>query len=217
MTDPPSNTILRASPAQKSPRHRGVAGRLFKAGRFSLSVWMKLHRTLLASLAGLLAAAILVVAVVSFRMDVTSNPASKAPDVAFQNGADYTGINVAGFATVTLGASGTSATLALSGIAGVAQTSLANILKLSDGSATVPYTVSLARSAAPNAAITSFQVTVKNGASTLLTWDAVASATSSSFTLPVSTSLDISILVVVADGTAAGSLGSFAMQFTLAP
>jgi hypothetical protein len=77
--------------------------------------------------------------------------------------------------------------------------------------------VTLARSTTLNAAITSFTVTVKNGATTLLTWDAVSAATSSSFTLPVSTVLDISIVLVVADGTAAGSLGSFGMQFSLAP
>jgi hypothetical protein len=199
-----------ASPAK--PLAKPVA----HAARRGLMAWMRLHKVASVAISLLLVAGI-AAAVVTIRQDVTATTSSKSPLVIFQNGADYAGINTAGFATLSFGTSATSATLALSGIPGAAQTSLGNVLKLNNQDATHPESVTLARSTTLNAAITSFTVTVKNGATTLLTWDAVSAATSSSFTLPVSTVLDISIVLVVADGTAAGSLGSFGMQFSLAP
>lgn len=197
----------------KSPSRKELVAALQRPPARS---WLRRHRSL-AALGVLLVIAVAVVAVVTIRQDVTTTPSSKTPLVIFQNGADYTSINTAGFATITLGTSATSATLALSGIPGAAQTSLTNVLKLNNQDATHPEAVTLARSTTLNVAVTSFIVTVKNGATTLLTWDAATTATSSSFTLPVSTVLDISIVVVVTDGTAAGSLGSFGMQFSLAP
>jgi hypothetical protein len=179
--------------------------------------WMRLHKAASITLCTLLSVAIVAVAVVTILQNVTTNPSAKTPLVQFQNGADYTSINTAGFATLTLGTSGASATLALSGVSGAASVALGNVLKLNNLDAVHPESVTLSRSATPNAAITSFLVTVKNGASTLATWDAVAAASSSAFTLPVSTALDISITVVITDGTAAGALGSFAMQFSMAP
>ncbi len=204
-----------AAPTRPAPA-RGPAPTDAKP-RKGLGAWIRLHKVASIAIVSLLLVAGLVAAVVSIRQDVTATTSSKAPLVIFQNGADYASINTAGFATLTLGTSATSATLALSGIPGAAQTSLGNILKLNNQDATHPESVTLGRSTTLNAAITSFVVTVKNGASTLATWDAVSAASSSSFTLPVSTVLDITIVLVVTDGTAAGSLGSFGMQFTLAP
>jgi hypothetical protein len=143
---------------------------------------------------------------------VAVSPLSKTPEVLFQNGTDYAALNTAGYATVVLGASGTSASLSVSGIPGATSTTLGKVLKLTDTHVTNAYTVTLSRNAAPDAAITSFIVTVKNGATTLATWDAVASATSASFALAVSTSLDISVTLTIADGTAAGAVGSFSID-----
>ncbi len=158
-----------------------------------------------------------VTAALTIRQDVTTNPSAVAPDVVFQSGTDYAGINTAGFATLTLGTSGASATLALSGVPGAASVSLGNVMKLNNQDATQAYTVTLARSTTLDTDITSFVVTIKNGASTLLTWDAATTATSSSFTAPAATALDISISLVIADGVAAGAQGSFGMQFSLVP
>ncbi|MEA3202692.1 MAG: hypothetical protein QOI63_358 [Thermoplasmata archaeon] len=146
---------------------------------------------------------------------VAVSPISKTPDVLFQNGTDYAALNTAGYATVVLGTSGTTAALSVSGIPGATSTALGKVLKITDTHVTNAYTVTLSRSAAPNAAITSFIVTVKNGATTLATWDAVASATSASFALAVSTSLDISVTLAIADGTAAGAVGSFSIDASI--
>lgn len=151
------------------------------------------------------------------RQDITTQPAAVAPDVLFQQGSDYAGINAAGFATLTLGSSGTSATLAVSGVPGAALVSLGNVLKINNQDTSQAYTVTLARSTTPNAAVNDFTITVKNGATTLVTWNAVSAAQSSSFALPANTALDVSIQVGVVDGTAVGSLGSFTVQASMVP
>lgn len=179
--------------------------------------WVARHKVLSVFLVlGLLTTTVGLAALL-IRQDVTTNPSTTAPDVKFLTGTDYTAINAAGFATVTLGTSGASATLALSGVSGAALVTLGNVMKIQNTDASVPYDVTLARSASLNAAITSFVVTIKDGGTTLLTWDAVSAATSSSFNLAVSKTLDISVAIVVTDGTAAGALGSFGMQFSLTP
>lgn len=200
--------------SQAKPIHPVLPARVRKPG---FAAWMRAHKVAAVSLWTLLSVAVAAVAVVTILQNVTTQPSAKAPLVVFQNGADYTSINAAGFATLTLGTSGASATLALSGVSGAASVSLGNVLKLNNQDATHPEAVTLIRSAAPNAAITSFLVTVKNGASTLATWDAATTASSSAFTLPISTALDISVTVVITDGTAAGALGSFSMEFSMAP
>jgi hypothetical protein len=175
------------------------------------------HKWAAVAVSGLVVVAAAVTAAVLVRQDITTNPAAAAPDVRFETGTDYTAINTAGFATLTLGTSGASATLAISGIAGAALTSLTNVAQIHNTDATQAYTVTFARSATPNAAITDFTVTVKNGGTTMLTWNAVSAATSSSFTLAASADWDISVQLAVTDGTAAGSLGSFTMQASLVP
>jgi hypothetical protein len=182
-----------------------------------LVAWMRVHKAASVSLATVLVVAVSAAAILAILQNVTTTPSAKAPLAVFQNGADYVAINAAGFATVTLGSSGASATLALSGVSGAASVTLGNVLKLNNQDATHPETVTLVRSAAPNAAITSFLVTVKNGATQLVSWDAATTASSSSFTLPVSTAVDINITLVITDGTAAGALGSFAMEFSMTP
>lgn len=202
----------RVSPAQPVQAAKPVASRPPRPRR-----WVSRHKILTAFLAlGLLGASVGIAALL-IRQDLTTSPSTTAPDVKFLTGTDYTAINTAGFATVTLGTSGASATLALSGVSGAALVTLGNVMKLQNTDATVPYDVTLARSASLNAAITSFVVTIKDGGTTLLTWDAVSAATSSSFNLAVSKTLDITVALVVTDGTAAGALGSFGMQFSLTP
>jgi hypothetical protein len=182
-----------------------------------LVAWIRVHKAASVSLATVLVVAVSAAAILAILQNVTTTPSAKAPLAVFQNGADYVAINAAGFATVTLGSSGASATLALSGVSGAASVTLGNVLKLNNQDATHPETVTLMRSAAPNAAITSFLVTVKNGATQLVSWDAATTASSSSFTLPVSTAVDINITLIITDGTAAGALGSFAMEFSMTP
>lgn len=179
--------------------------------------WVARHKALSTLLLLAMLGATAGIAALLIRQDVTTNPSTTAPDVTFVAGTDYATINAAGFATLTIGSSGASATLALSGVSGAALVTLGNVMRLTNSDATVAYDVTLARSAVPNAAITSFIVTIKDGGTTLLTWDAVSAATSGTFNLDVSKTLDITIALVVTDGTAAGALGSFGMQFSLTP
>lgn len=168
----------------------------------------------------LMAAAVLVassaVAALLIRQDVTTTASAIAPDVVFQPGTSYAAYNTAGYATLTVGTSGTNAALAVSGVPGAAQVAMMDVLKLTNQDVTNAYTVTLSRSATPAAALTDFTVTVKNAAGlTLATWNAATTATSSSFTLAVSSSADISIQTAIADGTAVGTVGSFGLQFNL--
>ncbi len=148
------------------------------------------------------------------REDIATTPSAVVPDVKFETGTDYATINTAGFATLTIGSSGASATLSLNGVAGAALTSLTSLAKVHNTDS-VAYTIGFARSTTLNAAITDFTVTVKNGGTTILTWNAVSAATSSTFSLPATTTYDINIQLAVADGTAAGALGSFTMQVSV--
>lgn len=203
---PPANLAHPPSPAHHArPARRG------------LLAWIRVHKVATAIGATLLLLSGFVTAALLIRQDVATSPSTTAPDVKFLSGTGYTAINAAGFATLSLGSSGASANLALSGVSGAALVTLGDVMRLQNTDATQVYTVTLARSAALNAAITGFTVTIKDGASTLLTWDAASAATSSSFSLAVSKTLDISVALVVTDGTAAGALGSFGMQFSLAP
>jgi len=187
------------------------------ATRRGLMPWVRAHRAATVGLLAGVATVATVAAVLVMQLNVSVASAAKAPPVVFQNGGDYTTIHAAGFATLTLGTSGTSASLSLSGVSGAASVSLGNVMKLTNSDATVDQTVTLTRSTTLNAAITSFVVTVKNGGSTLVTWDAVSSASSSSFTLPANTATDVTVALVITDGTATGSLGSFAIQAAMTP
>jgi hypothetical protein len=196
----------RPAPGQPPP-HLRASG--------SLAAWGLRHKVLSTMMvATLVLVAGTGVATLIFTQNVVTTTTAAAP-VIFQNGADYAGINAKAFATLTFGTTATSATLAISGVPGAASVSLTNVLKLDNTDASHSYSVTLSRSAAPNAAITSFQVTVKNGATTLATWDAASAASSSAFTIPASTALDISIVTVITDGTALASLGSFTIGFAL--
>lgn len=153
-----------------------------------------------------------VTAAILIQQDVTVSGASQDSDVKFVDG---TG-GVAGFATVAIGTSGASATISLTGIAG-ASLQVTDLLRIQNTDATQAYTVTLSRSGAPNAAIESLVFTVLDGVTTIKSFDAASAASATAFTLPVSTTYDIRINVGVADGTAAGPLGSLALQFSIAP
>lgn len=170
-----------------------------------------MSRTLWLGLAAALVVAGVVSAAILWRQDVTVTSAAQASDVVFVDG----GGGVAGFATVSVGSSGTSATLTLTGISG-ASLQVTDLLQVQNSDATQAYSVTLKRSAAPDAAITGLTFTVLDGGSTIKTFDAAAAASATAFTLPASTTYDVRIDMTVADGTAAGSLGSFDLQFEIA-
>lgn len=210
--------IIKSTPVANQAAHHVVTPlRVAKAGKVALkTVWAVKHPLWTGAIALMVFTGV-AVATLLIRQDITTNPAAKAPDVIFQSGTDYATINAAGYATLTVGSSGTSATLALSGVPGAALVSLGNVLKINNQASSTAYTLTLARSATPNAAINDFTVTVKSGATTIATWNAVSAAQSSGISLPAATVYDISIQVGVVDGTAAGSLGSFTIQASLVP
>lgn len=169
-----------------------------------------MSRTLWTVLVAALLVAGVVTAAVLWRQDVTVSSAAQASDVVFVDG----GGGVAGYATVSVGGSGTSATLTLTGVSG-AELQVTDLLQIQNTDASQAYSVTLERSAAPNAAITGLVFTVLDGATPIKTFDAAAAASATAFTLPVSTTYDIRIDMVVADGTSPGSLGSFDLQFEI--
>lgn len=159
-----------------------------------------------------------VTAAVFIRQDIAISPSAQAPDVVFSTGDDYALINTAGYATVTIGSSGTSATFSLNGVPGAALVQLGDVLTLENTDVSQAYNVTLKRSAAPDAAIDGFDVQVYTAADSLVeSFDAAAGASGTTFSLPAATTYDITIEISIADGTAAGALGSFDLQFELVP
>lgn len=179
--------------------------------------WFKAHKVTVVLLSLLVLGATVGLAALLIRQDVTTTTSASNAVLKFQNGPDYASINVAGFATLSIPASGSSATFGLTGVSGAALTTLGDVLSINNTASSQNYTVTLTRSAAPNAAITSFVITVKDGASTLAAWDAVGTPSSGSFTHVAGRVLNVTVALTIADGTAAGSVGSFGMQFAFAP
>lgn len=157
--------------------------------------------------------ATVVTAAIILRQDVGVDSASQVSDVVFVDG----GGGVAGFASVSIDTSAASATITLTGVAGAANLQITDLLQVQNTDATQAYSVTLKRSAAPDAAITGLTFTVLDGVTTIKTFDAANAASATAFTLPVSTTYDVQIDMIVADGTAAGSLGSIDLQFEIAP
>ncbi len=205
-----NETQLARAVARPSRRHAATtnagAKAASKAATSSAKLWWAIGITA-TLVAGAATAAILI------RQDVAVSTSAQASDVTFLNG----GGGVAGFATISLGSSGTSATLTLTGIPGAANFQVTDLLQISNSDATQAYTVTLSRSAAPNGAITQLLFTVLDGATTIKTFDAAAASSATAFTLPVSKTYDIRVDMVIADGTAAGSLGSIDLQMVIAP
>ncbi|MES2155682.1 MAG: hypothetical protein V4510_11155 [bacterium] len=180
--------------------------------------WLRLHQLSAAFVGGLLLIAAAVAAGVSIRQDVATTSTAVAPEVKFVAGTDYTTINAAGFATLTIASNGASATLSVQGVAGAAAVDLTKILKIQNTAASA-YTLTLSTSASLPAGLSSFLVTIKTtggGAVTNGIWDAAAGGSSSAITLPASTTYDIS-LELVETAAASGTLGTFNLQFTLTP
>lgn len=178
--------------------------------------YVRTHRraTILSVTAVFMAAA--VTAGVILLQSVAVNPSVKTPDVVFAAGDDYSAINTLGYATLTLGSSGTSATMAVSGIPGAADLQLTNLLNVTNNHGSQDYSISLARSASLDTDISNFTVTVKDDVdATVTTWHVKDAASATAFTLPASTTYTIDVRFLVADGVAAGSLDSFDMEFTL--
>lgn len=211
--------LLAATPPQVRSSKRAKAKTPEQTGRApqGLGAWMRLHKVAVLAVVGTLLVSAAAVAVLTLRLDAAVAPAAKASPVIFAEGSDYPAINTAGFATLTVGTSATSASLSLSGVPGAAQVSLGNLLKITNQDEAQAYDVTLTRSTTLNAAITSLVVTVKDGTDTLATWDPKADASSATFTLPADTALDLSLAIVIADGTAVGGLGSFSMQVSMSP
>lgn len=179
--------------------------------------WMGAHKAFVALVALAVLGATVGIAALLIRQDVTANPSASNAVIKFQNGNDYTSINVAGFATLTIPASGAKATMAMTGVSGAALTTLGDVLAINNTASAQNYTVTLTKSGTLNSAIQGLNVTVKDGASTLETWNVVTTTTSNSFTHVAGRVLNVTVAVNIADGTAAGALGTFDMQFAFAP
>lgn len=179
--------------------------------------WVRGHRPAALTIALLFVASVVTGAVL-IRQDIAVSPSAQAPDVVFGQGTDYAAINAAGYATVTVGSSATSATFSLNGIPGAALVQLGDVLTLENTDVSQAYDVTLKRSADPNAAIDGFDVQVYTGADALVeSFDAANAASGTQFSLPAATTYDITIEISIVDGTAAGALGSFDLQFELVP
>lgn len=147
---------------------------------------------------------------------VAVTPAVNAPDVIFANGDDYSAINLLGYATLSIGSSGTSATMSVSGIPGAADLQLTNLLNITNQHGSQDYSVALARSASLDTDIDNFTITVKNAAdATQLTWYVKDAASATAFTLPAGETYTIDVRYLVADGVVAGNLDAFDLEFTL--
>lgn len=92
-----------------------------------------------------------------------------------------------------------------------------DLLTVTNTDVTQDYSVTLSRSAAPNGAVTKLEFVVKDGATTVETYDAAQAATGTAFTMNASDSFDITVNMDIADGTTAGSLGSFTLEYTIVP
>lgn len=154
-----------------------------------------------------------VIAAVLWTQDVSFTNASQDSDISFVDG----GGGVLNFAEVTIGSSGASASLDLSGVAGAANFQVTDLLQIQNSDGSQAYSITLARDAAPNVAITQLLFTVLDGATPVRTFDAATSSSAAAFTLPAGETYDIRIDMAIADGTAAGALGSMDLQFTIAP
>ena len=171
------------------------------------------HKLMASTLAGLLVVATVVSAAVLWRQDVAFTNASQDSDITFVDG----GGGLTGFATLALGTGATSATLTLTGVAGVAAFQVTGLLQIDNAAVAQDYEITLSRSAAPNAAIDSLTFTVLDGVSTVETFDAKNTASATAFTLPAGDTYDIRIDMTIAAGTVAGSLGALNLQFTISP
>lgn len=154
-----------------------------------------------------------VMAAVMWTQAASVTNGSQDSDITFADG----GGGVADFATVTIGSSGASASISLTGVAGAANFQVTDLLQISNGDATQDYSITLGRDSVPNAAITSLVFTVLDGATVIKTYDAVAAASATAFTLSATDTYDIRIDMAITDGTAVGSLGSVDLEFTIAP
>lgn len=206
-----------ANPSAGGPPSSSGRSRKAPRRRYGLVPALR-RRPILWTAIGAIAVSTAVVAGVILTQTITTSPAAVAPDVVFALGEDYTAINAAGFATITIGTSGTSATATVNGVAGAADLQLVEVLNLTNQDGTQAYDITLKRSTTLNAAIVEFTVHVKTTAgATVVDWDAQSAASSSSFNLPASTTYEISIDFRITDGTSTGGLGSFDMQFEMMP
>lgn len=202
-------------PALRRTAHRHVAGQSAGAhprqtAEGNPKTWTG-RRKVAAVLAALLVVAAGAAAALLLRQDVAVSTSSQASDVQFLDG----GGGVTGYGTISVGTSGASATLTLTGVAGAANMQLTDVLQIENTDATQAYSITLKRSAAPPAAVDVLEFTVLDGATVIESFDAAAAASATAFNLPASTTYDIRIDMTVADGTAAGALGSFDLQFEI--
>lgn len=210
----PPSTPRFPTPARKAPPKRPAT----PARRPGLFGWLRVHQVTAALVGGLLILAAVVTAAVAIRQDLGVTPRSKDPVVTFANGDDYVAINAAGFATVTLGANGASASISASGVAGAAQVSLGEVLKITN-SDTSAYVLTFTLSGAISDDVDSLLMTFVNSVPTTMTWNAVTTGgTSNSIAIPASSSIDVSMLLVVEVDAVAGALGSpFTIQMNIVP
>lgn len=192
------------------------------ARRAHMMDWVRVHKAACAVfVVGMLVSAA-VVATVLIQQNIATTPSAAAPDVTFLAGTDYTSILATGFGVLSLGTSGASAALTtLKGIPGASTVDITNLLRIQGApTGTKDYSgTTLSTDVALNSAITHLYVTVKHGSTTdLNAWDAKSGVASSAFTITHGVTYDVSISLVIADGTAAGALSpAFSIQLNLVP
>lgn len=194
--------------------HPRKAGRSTRPSRLKNA--LRTHRRAVYAALAVVMLGVAVTAGVILVQKVAVTPAVSTPDVIFAQGDDYSAINLLGYATLSIGTSGTSATMSVSGIPGAADLQLTNLLNITNQHVSQDYSVALARSAALDTDIGNFTVTIKNAAdATQVTWYAKDAASATAFTLPAGETYTIDIRFLVSDGVAAGNLDAFDLEFTL--
>ena len=181
-----------------------------------IKAYLRLHRKGTVAALAVAMLAVAVTAGVILIQIVSITPSAAAPDVIFSAGDDYAAINALDYATLTIGPSGTSASLAIAGIPGASDLQLTNLLDITNQHVSSDYSVALTRSASLDADIDNFTITVKNAAdTTIMTWFVKDAASATSFTLPAGETYTIDIRFLIDDGVVAGNLDSFDLQFSL--
>lgn len=175
-------------------------------------------RSLTILVGALVAIASIVTGAVLVSQELTTTTKAVAPDVVFAEGDDYDAIESAGFATLVLGSDDTSATLTLSGVPGAASTVLGDVLALSNLDPSQGYDVTIVRSAAPPSTVDGLTFLIQTAAdATVATYDVSAATSSTTFTIPASTTYDVTVTLIIDDGTSPGTLGTTVLSFDLEP
>ena len=123
-----------------------------------------------------------------------------------------------GFADLTILSSGTSATLSVDAVPGAASTALGEVLQIHNQDSTRSWSVTLSRSAAPDADFSSFVFSIaeQGGPSVDSSWNLVTESSTGPFTMSPGEIWELSLTLALANGVT-GAQGSFDLQVSIAP